>query len=169
MKHTLSLLLLSLLALSLTPIARTHATPLRGGTTTSAPNTITVLVGLGRVGVSPGSQLAYTPRYVDVTVGDTVVFKNIDQLEPHTVSFGPMALLKRLNQGIFVPEPQKNGPPVLVGNPRAVLPTQGNTYNGIGLANSGLMRPGQSWTLTFTQPGMYYSGPRNLDRERGRL
>ncbi len=156
MKRALSLLLLSLLVLALAPTASTHAAPPRSGTTATTPNTITVLVGLGQVNVSPGSYLGYTPRYVDVSVGDTVVFKNIDQLEPHTVTFGPMALLKQLNQAIFIPEPQKSGPPLLVGNPKAIMPTPGNTYDGTGLANSGLMSTGQSWRLTFTQPGAYH-------------
>ena len=156
MKRILPLILAGLLCLSFAPAAMTHAARSRGGPSASVPSTVTVLVGLGQAGVSPGSYLGYAPRYIDVTVGDTVIFKNIDQIEPHTVSFGPMALLKKLNQDIFLPEPQKSGPPILVGNPQAVLPTPGHTYNGVGLANSGLMQTGQSWSLTFTQPGTYH-------------
>jgi len=156
MKRALPVALCGLLFLTLTPAAVTQAARSQGGPTAPAAGAVTVLVGLGQAGVSPGSYLGYAPRYVDVSVGDTVVFKNIDQLEPHTVTFGPMALLKQLNQDIFVPEPQKSGPPLLVGNPKAILPTPGHTYNGTGLANSGLLSTGQQWTLTFTQPGAYH-------------
>lgn len=158
MKRILALVLAGLLFVSLAPGAVTHAARSRGGggSAAAAPGVVTVLVGLGQAGVSPGSYLGFAPRYVDVTVGDTVVFKNIDQIEPHTVTFGPMALLKQLANNIFVPQPQKNGPPLLVGNPQALLPTPGNTYNGTGLANSGFMPAGRSWNLTFTQPGTYH-------------
>ena len=115
----------------------------------------TVLVGQGQLEVSQGSSLSFTPKYLDVTVGDTVLFKDVDALEPHTISFGPMALLKQLINNQFSPVPQKNGPPLLVANPKAFLPTMGHTYDGTGFASSGLLNLGQSWKLTFTQPGTF--------------
>ncbi len=121
----------------------------------AATNTITVWVGYGHFKTSPGSYLAFDPKYVDITVGDTVVFKDVDDLEPHTVTFGPMATLKKLADTFFVPTPQKNGPPLLVVNPQAIAPFAGHTWDGTGLANSGLIQPGKSWSLTFTTPGTY--------------
>lgn len=155
MKRILPLLLVGLILVSLAPAPATHAARPLGGAGAALPSTVTVLVGLGQAGVSAGAQLAFTPKYVDITVGDTVIFKHIDRLEPHTVSFGPMALLKQLVQSNVIPTPQKNGPPLLIFNPKVALPTPGNTFDGTGFANSGLMRAGQSWSLTFTQPGTY--------------
>jgi plastocyanin len=115
----------------------------------------TVLIGLGQREVSQGSALSFTPKYLDITVGDTVLFKDIDALEPHTVTFGPMSLLKQLVDRLIMPMPQKNGSPLLAINARAFRPTMGHTYDGTGLANSGFLRAGQSWSLTFTKPGAY--------------
>lgn len=116
----------------------------------------TVLVGLGQQEVSQGSALSFTPKYLDVTVGQAVLFRDVDALEPHTVSFGPMALLKDLaGKDQFVPIPQKSGPPLLAFNPKVALPTPATAYAGMGYANSGLLMNGQSWRLTFTRPGAY--------------
>jgi len=122
----------------------------------ATPAAITVLVGLGQTGVSPGSQLAFTPKYVDVTVGDAVKFKEIDRLEPHTVTFGPMATLKKMSDNLITPVPQKNGPPIFAIDPKSVAPTPGHTYAGMGIANSGILPVGKTWSLTFTAPGTYH-------------
>jgi plastocyanin len=122
----------------------------------ATPAAITVLVGLGQTGVSPGSQLAFTPKYVDISVGDTVKFREIDKLEPHTVTFGSMATLKKMSDNLITPMPQKNGPPLLVIDPKGVAPTSGSTYAGTGIANSGILPVGKSWSLTFTTPGTYH-------------
>jgi plastocyanin len=122
----------------------------------ATPAAITVLVGLGQTGVSPGSQLAFTPKYVDISVGDTVTFKEIDKIEPHTVTFGSMAALKKMSDTFITPTPQKNGPPLLVIDPKAVTPTPGHTYSGMGIANSGILPLGKTWSLTFTAPGTYH-------------
>lgn len=84
-----------------------------------------------------------------------MLFKDVDALEPHIVTFGPMALLKQLSHDFVTPMPQKNGPPVLAINAKAFKPTMGHIYDGTGYANSGFLRSGQSWSLTFTKPGMY--------------
>jgi plastocyanin len=118
--------------------------------------TITVQVGLGDSKVSPGSQLAFTPKYVDISVGDTVAFKDNDQLEPHTVTFGAMSVLKTMANGFISPVPQKNGPPVLAIDPKGITPTIGHTYDGTGIANSGILPYGTTWSLQFTKPGTYH-------------
>jgi plastocyanin len=121
------------------------------------PETVTVLVGSGQAGVSSGSWLGFSPKYVDITVGDTVVFKLNDSLEPHTVTFGPMSQLKALVNSFVVPVMQKNGPPQVAVNSQAAMPTPGHTYDGTGLANSGFMaKAGQTWKLTFTKAGTYH-------------
>jgi hypothetical protein len=81
----------------------------------------------------------------------------------HTVSFGPPALLKKLQQSFIVPVPQTSGPPLLTLNPRVALPSGGTTYSGTGFVNSGILPltlpPGStappSFTLTFTKAGTY--------------
>ncbi|MBV9544377.1 MAG: hypothetical protein JOY61_08355, partial [Chloroflexi bacterium] len=156
MKRVLSLLVAGVILISFAPSAVAHAARPGGGiSANNAAGTITVLVGQGQFSVSPGSVLGYAPRYVDITAGDTVVFKDVDNLEPHTVSFGPLSLLKQLTNDIFLTKPQTSGPPVVTVNPKAALPTPGNTFDGSGFANSGILNAGQSWRLTFTQPGTY--------------
>jgi plastocyanin len=162
MKRVLPLLVGGLLLVSFAPAAVTHAARLRGGGGAPAPGSgsITVLVGVGQPNVSPGSGLLFAPKYVDITVGQTVVWRDIDQLEPHTVSFGPASLLNKLVQsGGITPVPQKNGPPQLVFDPKVAFPTPGTTYDGTGYANSGFLYPAlgrTSWSLTFTRPGVYH-------------
>jgi plastocyanin len=120
-----------------------------------APSIVTVLVGLSHTG-SQGSQIAYTPKFIDVTTGDTVKFLMNDNLEPHTVTFGPMPMLKKMSDNFVAPVPQKNGPPIVAVDPKGANPSMGHTYNGMGIANSGIMtHAGQSWKLTFTAPGKY--------------
>ncbi len=158
MKRASPLLLLSLLVLALAPTARIHAAPPRGGSAVHAavPPELTVLIGLGQLEVSQGAQLSYAPKYLDITVGDTVAWREIDQLEPHTVSFGPMAMLKDLSRkDQNIPIPQKAGPPMLQLNPKVAFPTPGTTYDGTGFASSGILALGKTWTLTFTTPGTY--------------
>lgn len=93
-----------------------------------------------------------------MSVGDTVIFKQIDQLEPHTVTFGPMPVLKKMADGFISPAPQKSGPPLLMIDPKGLMPTPGHSYDGMGIANSGVLPPGsgKSWSLTFTAPGTFH-------------
>lgn len=150
------LIALALIVLSLVPALQTRAAAGGSSVHAAVPPELTVLIGLGQFEVSQGSQLSYAPKYLDVTVGDTVAWREIDQLEPHTVSFGPMALLKDLSRkDQFIPIPQKAGPPVLQLNPKVAFPTPGTTYDGTGFASSGILALGKTWTLTFTTPGTY--------------
>ncbi len=155
MKRIMALAVTGLILAGIAPfhaVTGSHAQAMTG----AKPATVTVLVGSGQAGVSSGSWLGFSPKYIDITVGDTVVFKMNDSLEPHTVSFGPMAELKKLNQDFLVPVMQKNGPPLIQVSSQAAMPTAGHTYDGTGLANSGFMaKPGQTWKLTFTKAGNF--------------
>lgn len=155
MKGRLSIFLAGAIALSLGAAGIGHAAAGRTQARQIVPPEHTVLVGNGLREVSQGSLLGFTPKYLDISVGDTVIFKDVDALEPHTVSFGPMSLLKQLIKDQFIPLPQKNGPPMIEANPKAFAPTMGHTYAGTGFANSGFMRKGQSWSLAFTKAGTY--------------
>ncbi len=73
---------------------------------------------------------------VDVAVGTTVIWTNLSNNTPHTVTF-PVA-----GQDI---------PPMPPFSP----PSGGNTYDGSTLVNSGVMLPGGSFTLTFTKAGTF--------------
>ncbi len=97
----------------------------------------------------------YSPQRINIYVGDTITWKNQGLLEPHTITFGPMNVLRALSQQTVLATPQSSGPPQLQLNPRLAFPTRGASYNGTGFANSGFLRHGQSWTLTFTRPGTY--------------
>lgn len=66
-----------------------------------------------------------------VNVGQTVTWRNTGMAAPHTVTFG------KEPANIFVPS----------GNPKH--------YSG-GPLNSGIVMPGQSFTVRFTKPGTYH-------------
>jgi plastocyanin len=156
MKRLVSLALVCLVVISSVPSLRAHAATARSRAHTAAVPEQTVLVGQGELDVSQGSLLSNTPRYIDITVGDSVLFRDVDALEPHTVSFGPMAMLKDLaGKDQFIAIPQKSGPPVLALNPKVAFPTPHAPYDGTGYANSGLMMKGQSWSLTFSKAGTF--------------
>jgi plastocyanin len=74
---------------------------------------------------------------ISVPVGTTVTWTNESNNVPHTVTF-PAA---------------GQQPPA--GPPDQIPPAGGSTYDGTALANSGVMRPGSSYSLTFTKAGTY--------------
>lgn len=105
-KRIASLVLISLIVLTVAPALPARAVNRQSSVHQVVPPEHTILVGVGQREVSQGSTLGYTPKYLDVTVGDTVTWRSIDELEPHTVSFGPMALLKdlaRKDQFVSIP------------------------------------------------------------------
>lgn len=75
---------------------------------------------------------------VTVRVGATVTWTNLSNNEPHTVTF-PVA-----GQPL----------PPLPGDP-FTPPLGGPTYDGSQITNSGVMNPGQSYSLQFTKAGTY--------------
>lgn len=74
---------------------------------------------------------------LDVSVGTTVTWTNQSNNEPHDVVFPPAG---------------STPPPTL--SPFAPA-SGGTTYDGSALVDSGVMMPGQSFSLTFTQAGTY--------------
>jgi len=133
-----------------------------GAFTASGPTTATnytVYAGGGHNG-DDFTNISYTPDDLQIYVGDSVTFVNADSVEPHTVTFGPLGMLSNLANELVTPVPSQNGPPTLSLLPKAVQPTPGNTYSG-GFANSGVLSSDykgitkDSWTITFTKPGVY--------------
>lgn len=141
-----------LLAMAAGGAAAAHAAvqPQTGATTTE---TRTVIAGFGdRVGATN----VFAPKVIDIYAGDTVTWRLGGALEPHTISFGPRALLQRLAQATILPVPQQGGPPQVQLNPQVAFPTAARTYSGTGFVNSGLLRQGQTWSLTFPTVGVYH-------------
>jgi plastocyanin len=98
------------------------------GLTSGAPSAATVMRFLDNDTLSSSS--------VTVSVGSTVVWTNESNNSPHTVTFAPV--------GQPFPTLNPFGPPV-----------GGSTYDGSTLVNSGVLMPGQSFSLTFTKAGTY--------------
>ncbi len=101
----------------------------------------------------------FNPEIVKIYAGDTVRWHNGGLLEPHDVAFGPTAALAALAATLQVVTPQKTGPPVVTVGPQFAFPSPGTTYDGMGVAHSGLLvkgnGPNATWSLTFTKPGTY--------------
>jgi plastocyanin len=96
----------------------------------------------------------FTPKWIDLYVGDTVTWRWNSQLEPHNVAFGPAAMLKKLADAASAPMVSSSGAPVIGVPPQVAYPTTGHTFNGVGYATSGLSFKG-TWSLTFTMAGTY--------------
>jgi LPXTG-motif cell wall-anchored protein len=113
-----------------------------GGTTT-----YTVVNGIGG---DQASVLRFLPVELTIKAGDSVAFPVQDPHEIHTVTFyDPAGQVPPF----LDPRPQPSGPPKLI-IPHA-LPQGGARVDSQGLYNSGILGPGQSYTFTFPQPGVY--------------
>ncbi|MHB8732454.1 MAG: cupredoxin domain-containing protein [bacterium] len=89
----------------------------------------------------------YYPRTITISAGDSVTWTKNVVLE-HTVSFMSGAQPPRP----FSPQPDHR---VLL-NPLVAFPQGGASYDGTGMASSGVIQPaGKTYTLTFTKPGRY--------------
>jgi len=104
------------------------------------------------------SVLRFTREPLVVPLGATVTWAMRDTFELHTVTFTSGEEPPRF----VVPEPQPNGAPKVLLNPKALTPTAVTRYDGTGYVNSGLLfppgNPGKlpsSFSLTFTQPGRF--------------
>ncbi len=142
-----------------TPVVPPMATPALG----LRPNGTRVW----RVQVSGGSEpdlleyMTFFPREITINAGDTIFFDFKSLFSPHTVTFlsGQEAppLLVPVDSAA-TPAAAGGEPPAVMFNPAAVFPSQGDTYDGTGIANAGLDRlrpPDQPYTLTFTKPGTF--------------
>lgn len=102
----------------------------------------------------------FNPKVLTVYAGDTVRWHVGGKLEPHDIVFGPKAALDQLAASGTMVVPHKAGPPTIAINPRFAYPSGGPTYDGTGMANSGVLNPAgdgpqRVWSLTFTTPGAY--------------
>jgi plastocyanin len=89
----------------------------------------------------------YYPRTITVDAGDSITF-TMGAVSDHTVTFLSGAKRPALA------EPEQDGRVRFPSN--VAFPQGGPTYNGTGLASSGLLSGlGKSWTVTFTKPGRY--------------
>lgn len=155
MKRRTSIVVTTLLVLGLgaSGITRAAGAHQAAAPAPTAPATYTVTAGFGDRG---GAANIFAPQVVEIYTGDTVAWTIGGDLEPHTVSFGPAALLGKLAAGLMRPVPQRGGPPLIAFNSQAAFPTNRTTYDGTGFANSGLLAgKGKTWRLTFTKPGHY--------------
>ena len=126
-----------------------------GSTAPTSARTYDVTAGYGDDDYAAN---VFSPKVIQVYVGDTVRWHIGGLLEPHDVAFGPKATLDALAATLQLVVPAKAGPPTVEINPRLVAPTSGATYDGTGLAHSGFMAkgsPDDRWSLTFTKPGAY--------------
>ena len=88
---------------------------------------------------------AFAPRTLTVTAGESVTWR-IDSTEFHTIHFlggsPPPPFIAASPDGVFL-------------NPAATAPSGGTSYDGSGLAGSGLLTKGQTYSLSFPTPGSY--------------
>lgn len=114
------------------------------------------------VGSDNAEVLRFIPAEVSIKAGDTVRWTNRSMHEPHTVTF----LGGEAAPELILIEPREGGPPTIVFNPAAILPTEGDSFDGTGLANSGILGDelaemsadvprDTTFELTFTAPGEY--------------
>jgi plastocyanin len=93
------------------------------------------------------SYMRFTPRTLKIHTNDQVVWTQLDPMEIHTVTF--MAPGQKAPDFVI---------PIAGGfmiNPDAAAPKGESSYNGTGNASSGILLPGQNYTLKFTKPGTY--------------
>jgi plastocyanin len=112
----------------------------------------------GALAVSAGVQsgtaavLAFFPATAVIEAGETVTWTIPENsMEPHTVTSPALPPGSEFN--II---PQEAGPPILALS-EAAFPSleNGASVGADGAFNTGFMFPGQSFTLTFTEPGVY--------------
>jgi plastocyanin len=113
-------------------------------TTASAAQTVTLSAG----SQSPGGDVQlneFAPTMITVNTGDTVTW-HLDSIEFHNIDFPA---------GTTPPDFVQPGPDGVFINPLSAMPSGGNSYDGSSPARSGLLNPGDSWSLTFTKAGTY--------------
>lgn len=96
-------------------------------------------MGVGHRGFSVNKML---PETLFVSEGDTVEWLNDNHYEMHFITFNkPAEESFFLEGGAF--------------NPKFMAPSGGDSFDGTGFTNSGVMMASQSYKLTFTKAGTY--------------
>jgi plastocyanin len=90
--------------------------------------------------------MRFTPDNLTIHTNDTIVWTQLNPMMIHTVTF-PIP-------GQTPPEFILLSPNISI-NPEAAAPAGGSVYNGTGFFNSGVLQPGQNYSLMFTKPGKY--------------
>ena len=114
------------------------------------------------VGEEQAQVLRFLPDRLEIKAGDTVRWTNHGGTEPHTVTFPGDSPPPEL----ILVEPQPAGPPLIVLNPELMQPAGGDSYDGMGFANSGWLQEEavefpegvefpHTWELTFDAPGEF--------------
>jgi plastocyanin len=111
--------------------------------------------------------LKFFPGSITIKAGQSVVFSVLGSQEPHTFSFGTDAYLKDIVAKQITPVPGAGGPPTLVFDPRALLPSDppgplppytgqnhGDGFLSTGALGKGLPG-GTKASITFANPGTY--------------
>jgi plastocyanin len=101
-----------------------------------AGDTVSVEVGRESAMVSFDAMF---PAVTYIHVGDTITFTSKASATPHTVTFAPGTLMPALTDPGAMAASQKSG----------------GTWAGDRLLNSGIIRPGDSYTVTFTKEGVF--------------
>jgi plastocyanin len=116
----------------------------QAATEADVPATLTISAGAE----SPGGDVqlnAFAPHTITISTGDSVTWR-VDSAEFHTVHF---------LSGSIAPEFVMAEPTGVFFNPAVVQPSGGSSYDGTGVAGSGLITQGETYTLNFSQPGTY--------------
>lgn len=126
-------------------------------TASSGPRTWQMAAGVGTTNVAVNQ---FLPDVVTVDAGDTIVWTLDHPTEPHTITF----LGGQKPPEFVTPRIQTGAPPVLLLNPRFIMPsampgpTGSVRYEG-GFLNSGMLNIGpgtpKQWAITFETPGTY--------------
>ena len=101
-------------------------------------------IACGDVKQNYAGYMRFAPDPLTIHAGDTIVWTQMNFMMIHTVTF-PVA---------GQPIPEFILPDFSI-NPVAAAPAGGSVYNGTDFFNSGILSPGQNYTLTFTKPGTY--------------
>ncbi|MGQ0568735.1 MAG: cupredoxin domain-containing protein [Armatimonadota bacterium] len=100
----------------------------------------------------------FTRAPLVVRRGTTVTWTMRDPFEIHTVTFPG----GQQPPPFIIPQPQSQGPPKLLLNPKVAMPTKTPVHRGAGYVNLGILfppgvpgNPPTSYRLTFTKTGRY--------------
>jgi len=104
------------------------------------------------------SILRFSREPLVVSRGTTITWVMRNPFEIHTVTFTS----GQRPPEFAIPQPQAQGPPKLLVNPKVAAPTPHRNYLGTGYVNSGILFPAgmpgnlpTSYSLTFSKPGRY--------------